>query len=440
MSKPKGVLIIGAGVTGLVAALRLARRGVAVTVCEAAASVGGLAGHAVSEGKQPVDKYYHFICREDLDLIRFLGDIDLTAKISWRTAKTGIFIGSKIYPFNTPWDLLAFTPIPLSNRLRFGIHIVASQFRKSWNGLDKKSAKPWLINGAGLLAYMAVWDPLLRIKFGSFHEEISAAWVWHRIHRVSRSRHKFFDTCNTYGFLEQGCYTLIEGLRRELSSYENFCLRTNSRVSNILTDCDTVSGVTLENGEVVRVSNVISTAAIPSFLKLMDFSGPYRNKLASIKYLNIVCALLELSTPFSDNFWLNINDPRISFNGIVETTNLNPRFDLKGRHLLYIPYYMSKDDPKWSWEEGDFYNEYISALKVIRPDFSEDKILNFRVFRDVNAQAVCRINFSEMIPDMLTPIKGLYITDSAQYYPEDRTLSASVRLGERVAQLLAQRL
>ena len=42
------------------------------------------------------------------------------------------------------------------------------------------------------------------------------------------------------------------------------------------------------------------------------------------------------------------------------------------------------------------------------------------------------------MPAMGTPIHGLYITDSSQYYPEDRTLSASVKLGSSVAELLTQ--
>ncbi len=45
------------------------------------------------------------------------------------------------------------------------------------------------------------------------------------------------------------------------------------------------------------------------------------------------------------------------------------------------------------------------------------------------------MGFSEIMPAMGTPIRGLYITDSSQYYPEDRTLSASVKLGSSVAEL-----
>lgn len=432
----KKIIIIGAGITGLAAALRLFEKGFRVTVLEASSIVGGLAGSVLWDDV-PIEKYYHFICREDTDLIKFIDELGLSDKLTWREAGTSSFINGKIYPFNTPIDLLRFDPIPLSQRFRFGLHVATSQFRKSWLGLDKIAAKPWLIQKVGQSAYEAIWDPLLRIKFGEFHEQISAAWIWHRIHRVARSRKKPLSV-NSYGFLERGCHTLMAKMLEKLSSSEEFSLVTNKKVSRILVEDKKAKGVILEQGETITADVIVSTCAIPNFLNLVDSLGVYGAKLALIQYLNVVCVLLEFNRPFSNNFWLNVNDPRISFNGIVETTNLNPRPDLKGKSLVYIPYYMSRDNPRWSWGDSEFYNEYISALKLIEPNFNENWILRRRVFRDTNAQAVCRVGFSEVIPMMRTPIRGLYITDSAQYYPEDRTLSASVRLGERVALLTQQ--
>jgi len=59
------------------------------------------------------------------------------------------------------------------------------------------------------------------------------------------------------------------------------------------------------------------------------------------------------------------------------------------------------------------------------------------VFRDTHAQAVGHVGFGDSLPSHETPVKGLYLTDSSQYYPEDRTMSASVRLGRTVASLVA---
>lgn len=431
LTKPQNALIIGAGITGLTAALSLVQKGFRVTVLEASPIIGGLAG-SVIWGGVPVEKYYHFICTEDVDLIKFINELGLSNKLNWREAGTSSFINGKVYPFNTPIDLLRFDPIPFSQRLRFGLHVATSQFRKNWIGLDKIAAKPWLIQRVGQSAYEAIWDPLLRIKFGEFHEQISAAWIWHRIHRVARSRKKPLSV-NSYGFLEQGCHTLMEKILEKLSASEKFSLVTNKKVSKILVEEKKTKGVILEQGETILADAVVSTCAIPNFLNLVDCLGAYGAKLSSIQYLNVVCVLFELDRPFSNNFWLNVNDSRVSFNGIVETTNLNPRPDLEGKSLVYIPYYMSRDNRRWSWDDLKFYNEYISALKLIEPNFNENWILRRHVFRDTNAQAVCRVGFSDVTPEMRTPIKGLFVTDSAQYYPEDRTLSASVRLGSVVA-------
>jgi protoporphyrinogen oxidase len=429
----KRVIIIGAGITGLTAAMRLVSQGCGVTVVDSSSSVGGLAGSIMLDGT-PVDIYYHFICREDNDLVNFVDELGLTNKLHWREAGTSSFLRGKTYPFNTPQDLLKFDPIPFLQRLRFGIHVALSQFRKGWLGLDGIAAKPWLIQNIGQKAYEAIWDPLLRIKFGVYHEEISAAWIWHRIHRVSRSRASFFGM-NSYGFLEEGCHTLMETMLEKLHQFQNFSLVLDSKVSKIRVENNTVKGIEITDKDLMESDCVISTCSIPQFLKLTDTLGQYGASLASIDYLNVICILLEIDRPFSNSFWLNINDPRIPFNGIVETTNLNPRMDLNGGRLIYIPYYLSGNDPKWSRGDSQLLDESLAALKLIRPDFSERWVIKKYVFRDLNAQAVCKVGFSKKIPNMRTPVNGLFVTDSAQYYPEDRTMSASVRLGTKVASL-----
>ncbi len=152
-----------------------------------------------------------------------------------------------------------------------------------------------------------------------------------------------------------------------LSGSENFRLILNGKVSQISIKNKKTERVILEDGKSISADAVISTCAIPTFIKMVDSLGDYGARLASINYINVVCALFELDRPYSNHFWLNVNDPRMSFNGIVETTNLNPRPDLKGRSLIYVPYYMSSQNPRWGWTDESFLNEYIEALKIINP-------------------------------------------------------------------------
>ncbi|MGO9119236.1 MAG: NAD(P)/FAD-dependent oxidoreductase [Desulfomonilaceae bacterium] len=431
------VIIIGAGITGLTAAYHLVKRGSRVKIIEASLHVGGLAGSLLIDGK-PIEKYYHFICRGDDDLLDFINELGLVDKLHWREAGTAFFVNGITYDFNTPWDLLGFSAIPFTQRLRFGFAAFTAQHRRTWHDLDGVPGKQWLLDQMGNKAYQVIWDPLLRIKFGRFDSEVSAAWIWHRIHRVARSRLHTFGG-NSYGYLEQGCSMLIDATINELKASGLCDILTGAQAKRIIIEGSRTTGVATNEGKLFPATAVISTAAIPNFLKLIPFLGDYSDRLMRIDYLNILCVLLQLKNPISNNFWLNINDARIAFNGVVETTNLNPREDLIDSHFAYIPFYLHQTDSRWSFDNNQLYQECISALRLIQPAFDEEWIRNWWIFRDDHAQAVCRVGFMDLMPSHKTPVEGLYITDSSQYYPEDRTVSASVRLGRQVADLVSNR-
>jgi hypothetical protein len=42
-------------------------------------------------------------------------------------------------------------------------------------------------------------------------------------------------------------------------------------------------------------------------------------------------------------------------------------------------------------------------------------------------------NYSQLIPELKTPIEGLWLSTMAQIYPEDRGTNYAVRYGRRVA-------
>jgi hypothetical protein len=40
------------------------------------------------------------------------------------------------------------------------------------------------------------------------------------------------------------------------------------------------------------------------------------------------------------------------------------------------------------------------------------------------------------MPAHRSPVRGLYVTDSTQFYPEDRTISAAIEQGRKVAAMI----
>ena len=141
----KLINIIGAGITGLTSAYFLLRCGWNVRLIESSEHLGGLASSVMMKDV-PVEKYYHFICKDDDDLVHFINEMGLSSRLSWKEASTSCFFNGSIYPFNTPFDLLSFTPIPLFQRIRFGTHALICNWKKNWHSLDKLPARPWLID------------------------------------------------------------------------------------------------------------------------------------------------------------------------------------------------------------------------------------------------------------------------------------------------------
>ncbi len=430
------VCVVGAGVTGLTAAFELGRHGHDVLVLEAAPETGGLAGSIDVDGT-PVDRFYHFICRTDADLVDLVGELGIGDRLTWRASRTAFLHDGTLYRFGSPLDLLRFRPVPLLQRVRFGLNVIRSRTRRAWRELDRVPAEEWLRRQIGGRAYEVIWDPLLRTKFGDTHGSISAAWMWHRIHRIATSR-RFVWGPEELGSLEDGSATLVGALEAELSGMPNVEVRTSSRVGRIHHRDGAVVGVSVEGKSApIPCRSVVSTIALSLLPDLVaDLDRTYLRRLASIDYLGVVCCLLVLRRPLTGVFWININDPRIPFNGVIEYTNLNPLPGLGGRAVVYVPHYLKTSHPRFGLAESALRAEVVEGLRLINPGFEDSWIDRFEVSRSRHAQAICTVGFADAVPGHATPLAGLYITDSAQFYPEDRTISAAIRLGRRVAAMV----
>jgi protoporphyrinogen oxidase len=79
-------------------------------------------------------------------------------------------------------------------------------------------------------------------------------------------------------------------------------------------------------------------------------------------------------------------------------------------------------------------DEAFACLRLVNPALSYADIVSSHVARLRHAQPVCEPGFAAKIPPVQTPIHGLQIADTCFYYPEDRGISESVRIGEEMAE------
>jgi len=184
------------------------------------------------------------------------------------------------------------------------------------------------------------------------------------------------------------------------------------------------------HGEHHAADAVLSTAPlkyVPRFAP--DLSTEERRRIDAIENIGVACVMLKLAKPLTRYFWMNTNDERLEIPGIIEYTNLNPL----AAHVVYVPYYMPKTHPKWQWDAGRFVEEVLRYVRIVRPDFDPSTVLATHVSRYEFAQTVCGPGFSAALPPMQTSIRGFLMADTAYYYPEDRSISESIRIGRELA-------
>ncbi|MEW6366240.1 MAG: NAD(P)/FAD-dependent oxidoreductase [Acidobacteriota bacterium] len=431
-STAKRVAVIGGGVAGLTAAWRLLERGASVTIYEAEPVLGGLAS-SFPLGDGSIERYYHFICLGDRPYRQAMEQLGILHRLRWRYTSMGQFHDGRIYSFGHPWDVFFFSPMRWRDKVRFGTSLmsVKRQPWAAWRKIDDRRADEWLVELFGSRTYELIYRPLIERKFGPYANGLSAAWIWARIHRLGKSRTRFLQL-EKLGYLVGGSQALVDALAARIASH-GCTVHLKQHVKRIVTESGSVQAVAGADWS-QSCDAVLSTIPTPYLCRLTD--GADRERLAyldNIASIGVTCAVLRLTRRLTPFFWLNISDPRIPLVGVIEYTNLNRAACPDGDHIVYIPQYTPSDSEHFRLDDESILRSYTAYLKLIVPQFDQSWVRGSWVFRDRYAQPICTVGFSRQVAGITTPVSGLYLTDSHQLYPDDRTISNSIRLGWEAA-------
>jgi protoporphyrinogen oxidase len=270
----------------------------------------------------------------------------------------------------------------------------------------------------------------MRFKFAEHAPEISAAWIWARMVRLSRSRTSPWR--EELGYVDGGSKVVLEGLGRDFEARGGRIV-LKAPVEQILLGDGRAIGVRV-GGETLLADAVVSTVTTSRFRQLAQgLDGPYVHALERIPTIGIFCLFLRLKRPVTPFFWVNTNDRRVPFAGMIEYTNLNPLPELGGDRILYVPQYLSADDPRYAQSDEQVLRAYLDGLALIHPAFDPSWVKFSAVFRDRFAQPICLTDYRATTPAVRSPLPNLFLTDSCQLHPHDRTISGSFGLGLQAA-------
>lgn len=432
--------VIGGGAAGLAAAFELLRQGHDVQVFERSGFLGGQAS-TFNVGGSRLEKGYHHLFTSDVDMAWIIRELGLESKLEWIPSKVGLFHKGRIWDFSTPKDLLKFNAISLIDRLRLGLVTLYLRRRRNWRALENVTAAKWLPRFVGKRAYEAIWEPLLRGKFGQHYNEIGMTWFWGKIALRLASRGRSFGG-ERLGYPIGSFGEVFDALGERIWEMGGE-VHTEANVLSVTMTGGTATGLEIklagEDPSIRRFDAVLSTTPSWVFASLApELPSSYRELLTSTTYLAAVMMILELDRPLTTTYWLNIADSEVPFVAAIEHTNFVPPEHYGGSHLLYLANYLDKDNRMYHMNHDELLEHYLPSLKKLNPDFNASWIKSSHYHREEAAQPVNGTAYASRIPAHRTPIEGLYLANTTQIFPEDRGTNYSVRLGRKAARLLLE--
>jgi protoporphyrinogen oxidase len=410
---------------GLAAAYRAVKDGHQVDLLEAAPEPGGMAGH-FDFGGISLERFYHFLCRGDQPTIDLLSELGIGDKLRWIPTSMGFFYRGRLHEWGNPVALLRLGGMGLVAKLRYAIFAYICTKRETWPSLENLSAKQWILRWCGQKTYDELWRPLFDFKFYEFSDNISAAWMWTRMRRVGRSRKSMMQ--EELGYIEGGSKTLVDALVNAIE-FEGGRVHLQSGAQRITSEGGRVSGVDTSTRH-FPADHVLCTLPIPLVSGLVpDLPPTLKQRYEAIQNIGICCVILKLKRSISPHFWVNMSGLSFEIPGVIEFSNLRP----VGKTIVYAPYYMPKTNRKWSWTDEQLIDDALLCLMTLNPALTREDLLDAKVSRLRYAQPICEPGFAAKLPPIQTSIQGLQIADTCFYYPEDRSIAESAKLGQAMA-------
>ena len=433
-SSDSRIAIIGGGITGLTAALRLAQQGYTVTLWERGERLGGQA-NAFPVAGTAIERFYHHLFQSDREIVALAEEIGIGDRLLWLPSNVGYFADGRIWPLNGALDLLRLGFLPIQDRLRVGLVTAYLQRVRDWKRFESVTAAAWLRRALGSRAYDRTFGAQLRAKFGRYHDQVAMVWFWGKIWLRTTSRRSPLEG-ERLGYFRGSFNVLIDALAGAARSAGADLITGDGPKE--LKPGDGAGWDIVFDSQVLSVDAVVVTTPSPVLARLVpDLPASYREKLGGLEYEAAVVALLQLSHPLSDIYWLNVADDDLPFTGVIEHTNFISPDEYGGKRFVYLSKYMEPDHPYFTLPDEQLIDAYLPFLKQINPEFSRSWIERAWVFRERSAQPIIPLNYGQRIPDHRTGLPGLYLANTTQIYPEDRGTNYSVRLGNQIAAIVA---
>jgi protoporphyrinogen oxidase len=424
------IAIIGAGVAGLSAAFDLTGQSHQVTVYEANAIPGGLASGFKEPGWDwSVERFYHHWFRNDAAILKLIDDMGLSSKVRFPNPLTVVFYNDKWYPLDTFVAQLRFPGLSLLDKIRSAPGVLMLRFSPWWQPLERETAEVWLRRWLGRNAYEKLMQPLLIGKFGErYYREVNAAWMWARV--VKRTKR--------LGTFEGGFQALLDALCDQVRA-RGGTVRLSTPVQAVRRAPGGGLDVSVEGGTEHFDRGIITTSPRLFTRLTPELPESYTAELRKLKSTGAVVVVLALRRQLCTTgfYWHNLpKSAGFPYLALVEHTNfLSPEY-FGGDHIVYCGDYVPPDHEYFQLTKEQLLERFLPTLTRFNAEFDPSWVRASWLFREPYAQPVPPVNYSQIKPDIRTPIPELFWISLAHVYPWDRGTNYSVEMGRQAAGLV----
>ncbi len=375
--------VIGGGILGLTLSYRLSGLGHDVQLFEAADHLGGLA-RAHDYGPFVWDRFYHCVLPQDRHLRNLLDELGLESQLRWTVTRTGYQARGRRFDMSNNADFLRFPLLSLLDKARLGAAVIYATRFANPDALYTVSARDWLVKICGRRAYEVFWAPLLKAKFGAYHDQVAAVFIYATLTRLMAAR-SGVAAKECFGYVSGG-YNRILGRFAEVLAERRVAVRLETPVQRIEPAGDGGCRLRFAAGS-ETFDQVLFTAPTQLARRLASQElSPHveemaRRNPASAAYLGVICCVLVIRDPLTPYYVLNIGDAS-GLTGIIEMTNLIDTVETGGHSLVYLPLYVASDDSRFEAGDDALSEHFTAELLQLFPDFALDRILHRVIHRE----------------------------------------------------------
>jgi protoporphyrinogen oxidase len=200
-------------------------------------------------------------------------------------------------------------------------------------------------------------------------------------------------------------------------------------------------GVEVLSNEKLSCQNFLFTGSARAFSRLLKNSDlplitKYQAEVDRIHYLNAACLVFSTNQILFNSYWVNVNEQSAPFLVCIRHTAFIPQERYDGRQIYYIGAYIEPGSNRDICPDELLTQTWFDYLRYMCPLFEQKNVLNTHLFRFKDAQHVVDLDYRSKIPPYMTPVKGLWLSNFSQIFPEDRGTNYAVREGRKVIDLM----